>query len=122
MISDIKQTGPKDSKTYHVAMIIAMSAGFILTVWFASLTFARSQSVAAITLENRINPNTASAASIARLPGIGINLADRIVKYRDSFALKDQGRPAFERPEDLKNVSGIGPKKSDKIRDLVKFK
>jgi competence ComEA-like helix-hairpin-helix protein len=58
-----------------------------------------------------INLNTATAADLDRLPGIGPVLAARIVAERDK-------RP-FAKVEDLRRVSGIGPKKLDAIRPLV---
>jgi len=52
----------------------------------------------------RIDPNTAGAASLVRLRGIGQALAGEIVKYRDA-----RGPGAFRSPEDLRLVKGIGP-------------
>jgi len=52
----------------------------------------------------RIDPNTASAASLRRLPGIGQVRADAIIAYRAGH-----GAPRFVRPEDLTAVAGIGP-------------
>jgi len=58
----------------------------------------------------RIDPNTASAASLQRLRGIGPKLAAAIVAYR-------QGRPAaFRCPADLQKVHGIGPSKVRAMR------
>jgi len=49
----------------------------------------------------KININTASATELEALPGIGPALAQRIVEYR-------QARGPFRRPEDIKQVKGIG--------------
>ena len=62
----------------------------------------------------RININTASQEELVSLPGIGGVIAKRIIEYRQS-----QG--PFRRPEDLLKVKGIGPKKLEKIRDLISF-
>ena len=62
----------------------------------------------------RININTASQEELVSLPGIGDVIAKRIIEYRQS-----QG--PFRRPEDLLKVKGIGPKKLEKIRDLLSF-
>lgn len=51
----------------------------------------------------RIDPNTASAASLQRLRGIGRVKAEAIVAYRRAHG----GRP-FARAEDLTAVRGIG--------------
>lgn len=50
----------------------------------------------------RIDPNTAPAEQLDRLPGIGPAIADRIVEHRQR-----SGR--FRSVEDLSTVSGIGP-------------
>ena len=59
-----------------------------------------------------ININGATAEQLEQLPGIGPSLAQKIVSYRNA-----QG--AFTSIDDLKNVSGIGDKKLDSIRDYV---
>jgi competence ComEA-like helix-hairpin-helix protein len=61
----------------------------------------------------RIDVNRAEAWELERLPGIGPKLSQRIIEYREKH-----GR--FGKPEGLLQVSGIGPKKLEAIRDLVK--
>lgn len=51
-----------------------------------------------------IDPNTASAASLRRLPGIGLVKARAVVAYRTSH-----GPAPFRGPADLEKVPGIGP-------------
>ncbi len=60
----------------------------------------------------RVNINTAGAAELEQLPGIGPRTAQRIVEYRLAH-----GR--FGSVEELRNVKGIGPKKMEKIRPLA---
>ncbi|MEN3186984.1 MAG: ComEA family DNA-binding protein [Atribacterota bacterium] len=62
----------------------------------------------------RINVNTASKEELIALPGIGEALAQRIIEYRQTHG-------PFHRPEDLLEIKGIGPKKLDRIRDLISF-
>lgn len=59
-----------------------------------------------------ININTASAGLLEKLPGVGPMTARRIMEYRERH-----GR--FSSVEDLLNVSGIGPKKLERIRPLA---
>ncbi len=61
-----------------------------------------------------IDPNRASARELETIPGIGPVLAARIIEYRETV-----GR--FERPEDLLNVAGIGPKTLEKIKAYLEF-
>ena len=59
-----------------------------------------------------VNINTASAADLQRLPGIGAATAARIVEYRDKNG-------PFSKPEELMNVRGIGEKSFLKLKPLV---
>lgn len=62
--------------------------------------------------DDRLDLNTATAAELQELPGIGEVIAQRIIDYRDLC-----GR--FLDPEQLMEVDGIGKAKYEKIRDLV---
>ena len=62
--------------------------------------------------EGEIRINSCSAEKLQELPGIGPALAARIIQYRT------QNGP-FNSVEDLQNVSGIGDKKMEAIKDLV---
>jgi competence ComEA-like helix-hairpin-helix protein len=56
--------------------------------------------------------NRATMAELARLPGVGPGLAQRIFDERER-------RGRFDSPEALRRVVGIGPKKLTALRDLV---
>ncbi|UCC78166.1 MAG: ComEA family DNA-binding protein [Anaerolineales bacterium] len=60
----------------------------------------------------KININTASAAELEALPGIGPVLAQRIIDYR-------QANGPFGRLEDIKKVKGIGDKTFEDLKDLI---
>jgi len=62
--------------------------------------------------DEKIDPNTAPVASLMRLRGIGRAKADAIVAYR-----KEHGRDAFQTPDDLARVHGIGPAIVRRARD-----
>ncbi len=66
-------------------------------------------------IENKININHASAEELLALNGIGEVIAGRIVEFRANNGL-------FTKPEDLLNVSGIGPKKLEGCIDQIKVK
>lgn len=59
-----------------------------------------------------VNINTASAAELDTLPGIGPGYAERIIAYREAYG-------PFARVEDIQNVPGIGPATLERIRDLI---
>lgn len=69
----------------------------------------------------RINPNSASVASLARLPGIGLTRARAIIALRDSLQDREGRTPVFRRAEDLAQVKGIGPATIDGIRPWLQF-
>jgi len=61
-----------------------------------------------------LDPNTAPTDSLELLPGIGPVLADRIVEYRK--------HRQFERPVDITEVKGIGPKMYERLRPYLKIR
>ena len=63
---------------------------------------------------NKININKCSQMDLESLPGIGPVLALRIIDYRTSNA--------FKTVDDLKEVSGIGDKKYESLKDLITVK
>ncbi len=63
----------------------------------------------------RININTADAATLELLPGIGPALAQRIIDYRERNG-------PFARPEDVMNVTGVGPAIFAQIQDSISTK
>ncbi len=54
----------------------------------------------------------ATLEQLERLPGVGPSMAARILAYRAQVG-------SFEKPEDLMNVPGLGPKKYAKIAPFV---
>jgi competence protein ComEA len=61
---------------------------------------------------DQININTADDNTLQSLPGIGPVLSKRIIDYRNQNGL-------FEVIDDIKDVSGIGEKKFEGIKDLI---
>ncbi len=59
-----------------------------------------------------LNINTASAAQLCSLPGIGESRAEAIVAYREEHG-------DFQSPEELMKVSGIKEGMYDKIKDRI---
>ncbi|MEE9295331.1 MAG: helix-hairpin-helix domain-containing protein [Phycisphaerae bacterium] len=69
-----------------------------------------------------VNPNTAPAAELTVLPGIGPGRAKAIVAFREANRdTAGPGEPVFKRPDDLRKVSGIGPKTVEKLRPWLTF-
>ena len=63
---------------------------------------------------DKININTATAAELDKLPGVGPAMAKRIVEWR-------QENGPFHSGEDLKQVKGIGDAKYQKLKDRISW-
>jgi competence ComEA-like helix-hairpin-helix protein len=59
-----------------------------------------------------VNLNSATAAQIASLPGIGVKTAELVVQYR-------QKNGPFKKIEEIMNVRGIGEKSFLRIKDRL---
>jgi endonuclease YncB( thermonuclease family) len=58
----------------------------------------------------KLNPNKAARDDLMKIPGIGEEMANRIID-----------KQPYEKPEDLLEVTGIGPKKLEVIRPFLEF-
>ena len=57
--------------------------------------------------------NTATAAELRTLPGVGERTAQRIIEYREEHG-------GFEKIEDLMNIRGIGERTFLRLRPLIR--
>ena len=64
------------------------------------------------TKQGKIKLNKADENELQNLPGIGPSKAAAIMEYRETNG-------PFKSVEDLKNISGIGDKTFDKLKDLI---
>lgn len=62
-----------------------------------------------------VNINTANETELEELPGIGASIAEKIIEYRNK-----NGK--FKNIEDIKNVTGIGDSKFEKIKESIRVK
>jgi len=60
-----------------------------------------------------VNINTANQEELETLPGIGPTKARAIIEYR-------RAEGSFQTPEELQEVSGIGPKTWEGLKDRVR--
>ena len=81
-----------------------VAAGLLCGLLASSVSFAADPGA-------RINITTASAAELARLPGIGPSKAQAIVAFR--------AKEPFTRADDLRKVKGIGDKLYDSLKDQI---
>ncbi len=82
-----------------------------------SSTFSSTSSSNATssTKNSKININKATQAELEIIPGIGPSTALKIINYRN-----ENGK--FKSIEDVKNVSGIGDSKYEKMKDYITIK
>ena len=65
-----------------------------------------------VSVTDKININTATLDELDSLPCIGPSKAQAIIDYREKVSI-------FTSPEDIKNVSGIGDKTYEQIKDMI---
>jgi competence protein ComEA len=102
--------------TQHRGFVLASAACLVLTIVYSGTYLGRAAGERLEVAEEKVNPNTADAASLMRLPNIGPARAEAIIAYRQSAA-----PPAFEKAEDLEKVKGIGPKTVEGMRPWLGF-
>ena len=110
-------------------LFVAFSLGFFLgrnknheTVYLSAIsvspshhTFPNSVSqieTHSVPVSFPVNINTAELEQLCTLPGIGETLGHRIINYREIHG-------AFDRPEELMNVEGIGAGKLESLLDYI---
>jgi len=74
-----------------------------------------------VVLPRQVDPNSASAQELARLPHIGDTLAQRIVQYRDARRPNSADGIVFRQAGDLDAVPGIGSKLVEQMAPFLRF-
>jgi competence protein ComEA len=92
---------------------VFMSAVIPLVLSAAAPLFAqRATKPATVVSTEVINLNTATAAQIETLPGIGPKTADLIIQYR-------QKNGPYKKVEEIMNVRGVGEKSFLKLKSRI---
>lgn len=113
----------RQNRIQSCAFVFSACTAFVFSCVFVSnfIGFGTAKSQDNIRLVDRINPNNASVASMARLPGIGIAKAEAIVTYRKKSRETNGESQPFQCIDDLQKVNGIGPKTVQNISDWLKL-
>jgi DNA uptake protein ComE-like DNA-binding protein len=111
----------RDTGVIRTAFLLVVGMSLTLCLVWAILGRAAGQPGPAIVLEDTINPNTASVASLLRLPGVGPQRAQAIVDYRMQVE-KQRGGPAFRDLRDVDAVPGLGPATVQGMAPFLRFR
>ena len=102
---------------FGVALCLCTAAAAILT----GAAFHRVAQAQHSDLYEKINPNTAPASSLVRLPRIGWSKAQAVVTYRQQHLVETPGMPVFRGPGDLTQIPGFGPQTVAAISGWLDF-
>ena len=103
----------------HIAVsTTAALLACVLCVVFSVSYSGRAGGDGTVVVNERINPNTAEAGSLMRLPNIGPKRAEAIIAYRNSVG---EGEIAFETAQDMEKIRGIGPKTVEGMKSELCF-
>lgn len=117
----IQRAEVRQSRIQSFAFAISIFLCALFSIGFGISNLAAVRESSGIELEDRINPNDASIASMVRLPGIGVARAEAIVACREYLVKEDGNSRAFRSSDDLQKVRGIGPKTAQNISEWLKF-
>ncbi len=104
---------PEPAPHQHAASMVPLEPERLPEAAPASTPVPAPAPLPAAPLTRTININTASAAELELLPGVGPVLAGRIVEYRSRVG-------GFRTIEQLDDVKGIGPKSLEKLRPHIR--
>jgi DNA uptake protein ComE-like DNA-binding protein len=107
-----------DVATQGLSYLLACIFCLALAILFSLGVIVQTGDTHVVQLQMRINPNDAPAASLVRLPQIGMTRAEKIIAYRRTYAGDE---PAFKCTEDLQKVKGIGPVIAAGLSDCLMF-
>lgn len=97
------------------AILLALALAAVAAVGLARhWLLAKAPAGSVPPAEATLDLNRASERELSALPGLGPNLAQRIVRHKNRC-----GR--FSRPEDLLRVKGIGPRKLARWRPWLRL-
>ena len=115
----IQQTELVQQRIQSVAFVVSVYIAISFAIGFVVSSSWVTIQTGSIGLEDKINPNYAPVASLARLPGIGIARAEAIIAYRHTN--EDNEGLVFRSCDDLQKVKGIGPKTAQSLGHWLKF-
>lgn len=108
-------TPEADSRTINLALIVVDETSLYVPAAGEEAILPSTAQAASAGGSGLININTATEAELMELPGIGPSKAAAILAYRD-----EAGK--FNATEELTEVTGIGDKTFEQLKDLITAK
>ena len=105
-------TPEADSRAINLALIVVDETSLYVPAAGEEVILPASAQTASATGSGLININQATEAELMELPGIGPSKAAAILAYREEAG-------SFKTPEELTEVSGIGDKTFEQLKDLI---
>lgn len=113
----------KEKRNFLLVVVFFLLSGMIYTHRFESGALAMGERITAAEIgvveeetteewTGELNINTATAEELELLPGIGEGRAADIIAYREANG-------AFSRIEDIMQISGIGEKTFEKMKEQI---
>ena len=93
---------PASTRAFALLVDAGLGAVLVWSMAHPSVRVPASERVSAVPVGVRIDPNTADAATLQLLPGVGPSIAQNIVNARQQGAV-------FRNAQDLQAVRFIGP-------------
>lgn len=105
-------TSEADSRAINLALIVVDETSLYVPAAGEEIVVSRSPQTATASGGGLININQATETELMELPGIGPSKAAAILAYRDEVG-------KFNAPEQLTEVTGIGDKTFEQLKDLI---
>ena len=90
-----------------IKKILVVLSVFAVLMMFSFNVYAQEKEM--------VNINTATVKELVQLKGVGNQYAQKIVEYRETNG-------SFQKPEDIKNVQGIGQKTWEMNKGVIVIK
>ncbi|HLV01719.1 MAG TPA: ComEA family DNA-binding protein [Acidobacteriota bacterium] len=91
-----------------ICLFLVLTGSFVGSMMAVLPGLAQNSSQA-----EKVDLNSATQQQLEALPGIGPRTAERIIQFREENG-------PFRRIEDLMNVPGIGKKKFERLKELIR--
>lgn len=108
-------TAEADSRAINLALIVVDETSLYVPATGEEAVLPATAQASSAGGSSLININLATEAELMELPGIGPSKAAAIVAYRDEAG-------SFKSPEELTEVTGIGDKTFEQLKDLITAK